>query len=99
MHRHFTTGFLLVLAFLLFTGCAQTESLEACVDPAETHGFFHGLLQGFIAPITVLLSIFMDNVAMYSANNSGWLYDLGFVLGIGGFSGGVFKSRRRRKRG
>ena len=56
-----------------------------------------GIIQGFIAPITFIVSLFDDDVAMYAINNSGWLYDLGFLIGIGGFSGGILKGRRQRK--
>jgi len=90
---------LVVITALLFaTGCASPEAIEPCVNPGDSDGFLMGLVQGFIAPITFIISFFVDDVAMYAVNNSGWLYDLGFLLGIGGFSGGVFKGRRRRKR-
>lgn len=98
MRNQFTPVFLLALCLIFMASCAQHAPIDACVDPTEAHGFLHGLFQGFIAPVTVVLSIFMDSVTMYSANNSGWLYDLGFILGIGGFSGGILKSRRRRSR-
>lgn len=80
------------------TGCASSEAIDPCVDVAQREGFLMGLIQGFIAPITFIISFFDGSVAMYAVNNSGWLYDLGFLLGIGGFSGGIFKSRRKRYR-
>ena len=86
------------MAILLIAGCASPETIEACVDPEATRGFLSGLLHGFIAPVTFILSLFLDDVTMYAVNNSGWLYDLGFLLGIGGFSGGILKSRRKRRR-
>ncbi len=87
-----------VVALLLLSGCASTEAIDPCVDQNETEGFLMGLIQGFIAPLTFIVSIFDDDVAMYAVNNSGWLYDLGFLLGIGGFSGGILKGRRRSRR-
>ena len=67
------------------------------VDFADQQGFFWGLIHGFIAPLTFIISLFMDDVTMYGINNSGSWYDFGFLLGIGGFSGGIFKSSKRRK--
>lgn len=88
----------LIATVLLATGCASPEAIEPCVNPAEADGILMGIVHGFIAPITFIISFFVDDVTMYAVNNSGWLYDLGFLLGIGGFSGGVFKGRRKRKR-
>ncbi len=89
---------LVITGLLISTGCASPEAIEPCVTPSEADGFLMGLLHGFIAPITFIVSFFVNDVVMYAVNNSGWLYDLGFLLGIGGFSGGVFKGRRRRKK-
>ncbi len=87
-----------LIAVVLLSGCASTEAIDQCVDPNETEGFLMGLIQGFIAPVTFIVSLFDDDVAIYAVNNSGWLYDLGFLLGIGGFSGGILKGRRRSRR-
>jgi len=66
-------------------------------------GFWKGFWHGCIAPITFFVSIFSDHVRIYAAPNSGLWYDLGFMLGIGGFShgvhrGGAASSRRRQRR-
>ncbi len=65
-------------------------------------GFWKGFWQGCIAPITFFVSIFSDHVRIYAAPNSGLWYDLGFMLGIGGFSHGVHRgaagNRRRQRR-
>ncbi|MCB0687777.1 MAG: hypothetical protein KDC53_14680 [Saprospiraceae bacterium] len=89
--------FSLLLGILFISSCAQPANLDACVDPAETRGFLFGLIQGFIAPLTFIFSLFSDNVAIYDVNNSGGWYDFGFLVGIGGFSGGIFKGSRKRK--
>ena len=89
---------LLLITLLMTSGCADSEAIDTCVDPSQREGFLMGIIQGFIAPITFIVSIFDDETAMYAVNNSGWLYDLGFLIGIGGFSGGIFKGRRKRYR-
>lgn len=44
-------------------------------------GFFTGLVHGILAPITLILGLFMK-VQMYELNNNGWWYNCGFLLGI-----------------
>jgi hypothetical protein len=39
-----------------------------------------------------ILSLFMDDVAMYAVNNTGGWYDFGFVLGAGILFGGSGKA-------
>ena len=75
----------------LMTGCAQTISVEQCVE-SDLYGFWGGLWHGIIAPISFVLSLFMDDVAMYAVNNTGAWYDFGFVLGAGILFGGSGKA-------
>ena len=63
---------------------------------ADAPGFFRGLWHGFVAPIAFLISLFTDAVRVYAVPNLGRWYDFGFMLGIGGFSGGVFAGARKR---
>jgi hypothetical protein len=43
------------------------------------------------------VSLFSDGVRIYALPNAGRWYDFGFMLGIGGFSGGVFSSTKQRR--
>jgi hypothetical protein len=96
--KQLTTLLAILSIMVLLASCAEPETLEACVDTAEQKGFLWGILHGFIAPLTFIISIFVDDVTMYAVNNvEGW-YDFGFLLGIGGFSGGIFKSSKKKKR-
>ncbi len=88
---------ILVPLFLLSFACASPEAIDACVDPTDERGFLFGLIHGFLAPLTFIIGLFTDDVTMYAVNNSGGWYDFGFLLGIGGFSGGIFRSSRRKK--
>ncbi|MBK8504343.1 MAG: hypothetical protein IPL46_20330 [Saprospiraceae bacterium] len=92
-----TILFFSVLTLVLITSCAHPENLDACVNPSDTRGFLFGLIHGFIAPLTFIFSLFMDDVAIYAVNNSGGWYDFGFLLGIGGFSGGIFRGSRKKR--
>ncbi|MFZ5875893.1 MAG: hypothetical protein ACOYXU_05730 [Nitrospirota bacterium] len=62
----------------------------------EAPGFWKGLWHGFIAPVTFFISLFADDIRIYAFPNAGRWYDFGFMLGISGFSGGVFAGSRRR---
>ncbi len=77
---------ILLIAFL-FTGCADIISIEACVM-TEPYGFWSGLWHGFIVFFSFIGSLFSDDIAVYAVNNTGALYDLGFVMGAGILFGG-----------
>jgi len=49
----------------------------------EVAGFLAGLIHGFVAPLSFVVSLFSEDIRMYEVHNSGALYDLGFVLGSG----------------
>lgn len=82
---------LLGFMLLILTGCAQSIAVDNCVDTSP-YGFFRGLWHGFIAPFSFVVSLFMDDVALYAVNNNGGWYDFGFVLGAGILFGGGSKA-------
>ncbi len=73
-----------LLAVFLFSSCAATEPVQECLTGKE-YGFLYGLLHGFITPVSFIVSLFDDNVAIYAINNTGGWYDFGFLLGSGGW--------------
>jgi hypothetical protein len=86
-----------LLAICLFsTGCEMPTSGDMWGE-GNAKGFLYGLLHGFLAPLKFIGSLFLDDMPIYAVSNNGSWYDFGFLLGIGGFSGGIFKSARRRK--
>lgn len=91
----------LALSLLALLVAACTAGVNPAVDTAgadgDIAGFWTGLWQGFIAPITFFISLFTDNVSIYEVHNSGNWYDFGFVIGAGLLlSGGVFGRKSRR---
>lgn len=71
---------ILILAVLV-VGCATNAPLAApiVVDP---YGFWGGLWHGFIVLFSFIGSLFDPTIAVYSFNNNGAFYNLGFVLGV-----------------
>lgn len=67
---------------LLLAGCAAQTDEAARLSGAPLAGFWWGLWQGLILPITFVVSLFDDQVAIYEVHNDGALYDLGYVLGV-----------------
>jgi hypothetical protein len=65
-------------------------------------GFWAGVWHGLIIVITFIVSLFTSEVGIYETHNTGWPYNLGFLLGLcislGGGVRSCFKcSRKKRK--
>jgi hypothetical protein len=99
-------AYLVLCMFLLLltsSACAAgpNQMVDTGPDPA---GFWLGLWQGLISPVTFLISLFTPEVNIYEVQNNGNWYDFGFVLGIamafgggaGGSSASAGRARRRR---
>jgi hypothetical protein len=66
---------------------------------AAPAGFLAGFWHGIICPITFIVSLFNPAVRFYEVNNSGRLYDLGFLIGAGGAIGGSGSQAGTQMRG
>ena len=90
----------LALALLVLLGaCAAGPNPAVDVGP-DPAGFWLGLWQGLISPITFVVSLFTDDVSIYEVNNNGNWYDAGFIFGVacafsGAGGGGAAAGRRR----
>ena len=87
--KTYIKGAILLILPVVLAGCATQAA--GTVKP-DAPGFWLGLVQGFIAPVTFIVSLFRPDVAVYAVPNSGAWYNFGFVLGIGGFSAGAGKA-------
>jgi hypothetical protein len=91
---------LLIITLILLgtTSCVPGNGRATVEEPA---GFFWGVWHGWIAPISLIASIFRDELSVYEVNNTGFWYDLGFYMAvISGFGGlGAARGRNRRKHG
>jgi hypothetical protein len=90
-------GILLVLLLVVLSGCVPGDGSNSEIKPA---GFFSGIWHGWIAPFSLIYSIFNKNVGIYEVYNVGFWYNLGFYMAIiSGFGGLAFSRRRRKKAG
>jgi hypothetical protein len=97
--RRITLIAVTVLAVLMLSGCAAGRNNVAHVAaPQHLAGFWLGLWQGFICPVTFIISLFTDKVSVYEVHNNGNWYDFGFVLGISMIFGGSHGSNTARRR-
>ncbi len=91
----------LALFLVLLAGCAPgPNQLKGSPDPkGVVAGFWRGLWNGVILPVTFIISLFNPNVQIYEVHNNGGWYNFGFVLGVMIiFGGGARGSAARRYR-
>ena len=90
MSRRLRWILLVIVLVLVLTACAAGSNPAADTPAADgdVAGFFSGLWQGIIMPITFVISLFSDSVGIYEVHNNGGWYDLGFVIGAGFLLGG-----------
>jgi hypothetical protein len=80
--RPMSISFRFVLCCLvatLFCSCAS-QPLPTAYDPP---GFFSALVHGLVAPLALVGSIVFD-IRIYAFPNTGFFYDLGYILGLMG---------------
>lgn len=89
----------LVVGALALAACAPGANPDVGTPTPDgsTAGFWLGLWQGIIVPVTFVVSLFTDTVNIYEVHNNGNWYDVGFVLGLGLFVGGPFGASRSRR--
>jgi len=98
-----TAALVTLLTLVLLAGCAPgPNEMIGKPGPAGTvAGFWLGLWNGAIAPVTFVISLFNPTVRIYEVHNNGAWYDLGFLFGVtallgGGGRGSAVRRRPRR---
>ena len=85
----------LAAALCLFTGCFPGDGVNT---PNHLAGFFWGVWHGWIAPISLIYSLFNHNIGIYEVNNNGFLYNLGFYMAVISGPFGLSLSRKKHER-
>jgi hypothetical protein len=91
---------LLALALMVLVGCAAgpNNMVDTPDEEGDVAGFWLGLWHGFIAPVTFIVSLFNDDVAMYAVHNNGGWYNAGFLFALMAVWGGSGRGARRARR-
>ena len=87
-------------AFFVLSACAE-RPMGHTGDPA----FVRGLIDGLVAPISFVISLFSTSVRMYQFPNIGRWYDFGFLIGLSFWGSGgshvvtryIYVDRRGRR--
>ncbi len=74
---------------LAVAGCAGANPYVGTVGGHGVAGFWAGLWHGLICPVAFVISLFNRGVNLYEVHNTGWPYNLGFVLGASASLGGA----------
>ena len=96
-----TLVLVLVAVMLLISACAPGPNPLVSEPDAEGEvaGFWRGLWQGIISPVTFIISLFTRNVQFYEVHNNGNWYNLGWVVGAGMLGGGgLFGCKKKNRR-
>jgi len=86
---------LLLIIMIVFTGCIPGDGRAAAEHPAN---FLWGIWHGWVAPISLIISIFNPLIRIYEPWNTGFWYDLGFYMAVLGGFGSISLSRKNKKR-
>jgi hypothetical protein len=75
-----------IAAMLILVGCAPGHTRFTQTAPA---GFFWGIWHGMIVWLSFIVGLFTEGqYTIYESVNTGWTYNLGFLLGASGSIGG-----------
>lgn len=94
MMKYLKLVLVLIIIMALTTGCLPGD--KDFED--DSAGFFWGILHGWLAPFSLLISLFNDKVTMYEIHNTGFGYNFGFYIAIIGGFGGISFTRKKRKK-
>lgn len=89
--RVFLLCVMVAVLLLAICGCVPGDGANSQAKPA---GFFTGIWHGWIAPVSLIISLFNQNVGIYEIYNTGFWYDLGYYMAIISGFGGLALSRR-----
>jgi hypothetical protein len=79
---------------VVLTGCVPGDGVSTANNKA---GFFSGIWHGWIAPFSLIYSLFNHDISIYEVNNIGWWYDFGYYIAVISGFGCIAFSRRRSK--
>ena len=96
--KYIIFGLLIIIA-LVFISCAPgNERWDQEINPGHNAGFWAGIWHGLIIIITFVISLFTNQVGIYEVSNTGWPYNIGFIIGLMISLGGACRSTHKKYR-
>ena len=84
------------ILMILMSGCVPGDGSYTDENRA---GFFWGIWHGWLAPVSLIMGIFNNQLSVYETLNTGWWYDLGFYMAIiSGFGSLSFFRKKETKK-
>ncbi len=77
---------------LLTTSCIPGDGAATPEHPAN---FLWGIWHGWVAPISLIISLFKDHIGIYEVHNTGFWYNLGYYMAIVGGFGSLSLARKQ----
>jgi hypothetical protein len=85
MFKYLKSSLSIIVLILLVSSCAPEGYTS------DEYGFFSGIWHGICLPFAIIGKIFGSDIGIYAENNSGFLYWIGFIIGLGGLGGGAYR--------
>lgn len=86
-------GLFILLCAVVLSGCVPGDGTNSSEKEA---GLFSGIWHGWIAPFSLVYSLFNPDVNIYEIHNNGFLYNLGYYMAIISGFGGIALSRKKK---
>ncbi len=88
----------IIIVFISLNCAPGNYRWDPNIEGSKPANFWSGLWHGIIIVITFVVSLFTNTVRIYEANNVGWPYNLGYILGLSISIGGVFRHTYTKRR-
>jgi hypothetical protein len=65
-----------------FVAAGPNELENSENEDGKIAGFWQGLWHGSIAPFSLVISLFKEDIGIYETHNNGHKYNFGFIIGL-----------------
>lgn len=79
---------------MALSSCVPGDGRATVEKPAN---FLWGIWHGWLAPLSLIISLFNKSIRIYESLNTGWWYDFGYYIAIVGGFGGLALFRKRKR--
>ena len=80
--RPLVLALMLIVTFMCLSCAPGNDRWDQEINLGHKAGFWAGIWHGLIIIITFIVSLFTKEVGLYDMSNTGWPYNLGFLLGL-----------------